>query len=612
MQIIAYRKNGAASNVERVFLFKDSGAAAGTEGDPITGLAFNSSGLNISTIANNEAAPNTDTSAATSSIETIATLGTYAAPTAGFVRFREVDATDTPGLYEIQWEDARYAVSNAIWLDISISGVADLAPYHGRIYLKALPADAVAISGDTVAADNLEAGWDGVTGVIGDEFPAKQSQVSNLTVAGSASKIPAKLSPNGFVITWGENEVNNEDVTRAFNGVTHDIEAQDDAGTQRIDAYYESVSIGAGVPSEVTWHGRLDRGGGATKNIVVQVQDVDLSTWRTVSGPEGIQSSASSETHTFDVFINEVGTGADLGKVRTRFLTGSVAFSATTTLHTDQIFTSFNAGSISNLDAVHFDSTASNTGTTSNDGVPGNPVSTEAAVNTLLTARKLHKVSVAIGSDVTFGTNHTGEEWKGDLWTLGLGGRVLASCLFIGATVNGVHTGVSRFEKCELQNISTAGMTTDNCGQDGTITITAPGTYIFNNNHSEISGANTPIIDMGALVGNVDLAMPDYHNGIELRNFNATGTDEFSISGIGQIIYAASCSGTVQQRGPWKETNTGGVTIVRDLTSQNIIDIKVPTDQMVFTKTNELDVNTKSINEAEVTGDGNATPWNGV
>ena len=38
---------------------------------------------------------------------------------------------------------------------------------------------------------------------------------------------------------------------------------------------------------------------------------------------------------------------------------------------------------------------------------------------------------------------------------------------------------------------------------------------------------------------------------------------------------------------------------------------KVVTDQMKFTKTDELDVNTKSINTATVIGDGNATPWNG-
>lgn len=139
MQVLAFRENGDTSNVERVFLYKDSGATAGTEGDPFTGLTFTSTDLNISTIANNEATPNTDTSAATSSVETIATLGTFATPTAGFVRFKEVDATNMPGLYELQWENARYAISNAIWLDITISGVADLAPFHGRVMLGAFP-----------------------------------------------------------------------------------------------------------------------------------------------------------------------------------------------------------------------------------------------------------------------------------------------------------------------------------------------------------------------------------------------------------------------------------------------------------------------------------------
>lgn len=38
----------------------------------------------------------------------------------------------------------------------------------------------------------------------------------------------------------------------------------------------------------------------------------------------------------------------------------------------------------------------------------------------------------------------------------------------------------------------------------------------------------------------------------------------------------------------------------------------VASSKMVFTKANELDVNTKSINDAEVIGDGNATAWDGV
>ena len=59
------------------------------------------------------------------------------------------------------------------------------------------------------------------------------------------------------------------------------------------------------------------------------------------------------------------------------------------------------------------------------------------------------------------------------------------------------------------------------------------------------------------------------------------------------------------------------VAIVDDLINGGRLDllldaIKAKTDTMVFTKTNELDVNTLSINGAEVVGDGNATPWDGA
>ena len=60
---ISYRANGSTSNIERVFLYKDSGATAGTEGDPITGLTSASTGLSIATIADNEATPTVYTAA---------------------------------------------------------------------------------------------------------------------------------------------------------------------------------------------------------------------------------------------------------------------------------------------------------------------------------------------------------------------------------------------------------------------------------------------------------------------------------------------------------------------------------------------------------------------
>lgn len=112
---------GATSNILRVFL-QDSSS---TTGAGKTGLTNSSTGLIISTIANNEATATTYTSAA-SNVETITTLGTFAAPTASKCRFKEVDATNFPGVYEIQIADARFAVTSAKTLLISVqcTGVA--------------------------------------------------------------------------------------------------------------------------------------------------------------------------------------------------------------------------------------------------------------------------------------------------------------------------------------------------------------------------------------------------------------------------------------------------------------------------------------------------------
>ncbi len=109
------RKNGSTSNKIRVFL-PDSSS---TTGAGKTGLGIASAGLIISTIADNEATATTYT-AAGSTIETITTLGTFAAPTATKCRFKEVDSTNFPGVYEIQIADARFAVSSAKSLIVSI------------------------------------------------------------------------------------------------------------------------------------------------------------------------------------------------------------------------------------------------------------------------------------------------------------------------------------------------------------------------------------------------------------------------------------------------------------------------------------------------------------
>src|SRR5688572_21190451 len=123
-------KHSQTSNIVRVFI----GDSASTTGAGLTGLTFNTAGLKISTITNNEAAA-TVYDQAGSTIETIATLGTFATPTATKCRFREVDSVNLPGVYEIQIADARFAVANAKSLVGMILGAAGVVPTPFEIQL---------------------------------------------------------------------------------------------------------------------------------------------------------------------------------------------------------------------------------------------------------------------------------------------------------------------------------------------------------------------------------------------------------------------------------------------------------------------------------------------
>lgn len=151
---------GQGSIVLRVKLRQDTTGASPGKG--FTGATSSSTGLKVSTIADNEGTATTYTSAG-STIETIATLGTFVTPTATKCRIKEVDATNHPGVVELQIDNARYAVSSAKSLMVSITGISGLMdcdvlvplrtidPYSASFGITSnIPADAKAILGTSL------------------------------------------------------------------------------------------------------------------------------------------------------------------------------------------------------------------------------------------------------------------------------------------------------------------------------------------------------------------------------------------------------------------------------------------------------------------------------
>jgi len=94
----------SVSNIFQVPLegYDSGGTVDLSLGSGKTGLAFNTSNLTFQKITSGGVV-----GALTG--ETIATLGTFAAPTsAGHIRFKEIDATALPGLYEVQLPDSLF------------------------------------------------------------------------------------------------------------------------------------------------------------------------------------------------------------------------------------------------------------------------------------------------------------------------------------------------------------------------------------------------------------------------------------------------------------------------------------------------------------------------
>lgn len=144
------RPLGSSNNVFRVKLRHS------TTQQGLTGLAYDTANLIIGTICDNESAATAYTGA---NIEDITTLGTFAAPSTGKCRFKEVDSTNFPGLYEIHLANARFAVSNAKVLRVSIVGAANLLGEELIVQLQGV--DVESISRNATAANNVESVFTG-------------------------------------------------------------------------------------------------------------------------------------------------------------------------------------------------------------------------------------------------------------------------------------------------------------------------------------------------------------------------------------------------------------------------------------------------------------------
>lgn len=197
MSLISYTL-GQGSVILRIKILNSSVAT----GAGLAGLTSASSDLIVSTIADNEATATVFTGV---NLETITTLGTFVAPTASKCRFKEVDASNHPGVYEIQIADARFNIASSKSLLVSVSGATNVAetdaiipltqmdPYDNvRMGITALPNAVVDAAGGLVTSAGGATGIDDLA--TGTALTTAQNDLNILTGTDGATLATAQAN----------------------------------------------------------------------------------------------------------------------------------------------------------------------------------------------------------------------------------------------------------------------------------------------------------------------------------------------------------------------------------------------------------------------------------
>jgi len=410
---------------------------------------------------------------------------------------------------------------------------------------------------NATALGNLEDQYDG-TGLSGDDFPAKQSQVTGIANVGAAThkQFTGETLTTPVTATSGSYSD-----TEELDGTYLDFSTV--SGGMDVEL---TTNLGSGVPQSLEVSGYLQ---GGNDSIRVQAYDYTASSFKTVGSINGSNSS-TNQKFVFTLFTQYVGTGANLGNVRIRFYNdnGTIDTALTSAnFKVDQAFIAFSQGSEGYSNgAVWFDSTASNTGTiTGVDGVASNPVSTVTALKSILSNLGLKKVEVYPGSTLTLDADFEGYDVNGNGAVLALGTQNIGGSVFSRfGSVSGVATTTGSavfFEDCLFGTTTLIPCVAQQCGFGDTVTQNGAGDYTFVDCYSTVAGSGAPTFNRTGL-GTMTAEYRRFSGG--LTQSGVTSSDTLTIGGELGTVTLNGADGTTEIRGIYKtvtDNRTGSPTL---------------------------------------------------
>jgi hypothetical protein len=419
--------------------------------------------------------------------------------------------------------------------------------------------DVAAIAKDITAPPNLRDMYNGL-GITGPNFPAKQSQLDQLAITGSA----VNKSYDSVDVVSGV-AVGSPDNTIAFDQVYYQV-TENGAGAILID--FDFLIGSDGVATAFTFKGRLQESNPQDQEMIVQAYNYNTTDWDQIGKFAGNVGTPVDLADSWDLFTSHVGIDdPNRGKVQIRFV--GTGLSAGDALFIDQIFTSYTvisrtvgyAGGLAYIDTEN-----GYTGTELYvNGVADHKSKTWTEVLAIMTGMGLNGVEVSQGSSITLAVDLLNTAVRGLDYILLPDGYQIDNCTIVGAVLPlGViagNGGSLLLETCKIGNITVPEIAIVGCALAGKITASESGTYFTDRCASAIAGTDTPEFDFNS-IEDIFLNLRHYSGGMKLSNMIASSV--VSVEGHGQLVIDASCEGgTISVRGHFQITDLthGKVTI---------------------------------------------------
>ena len=531
--------------------------ADNTDGTPETGVVYNTAGIDLK-YRRDGAAATSITEATLAALTTAHTDGGFLEIGNGWYRFDVPDAAFATGVDKV----------------LIYGTVTGMVVYGVVVELieSTVDANVTQISGDSSAADNLEAMYDG-TGYANDDAPATQGQVSGIgSSSGAGFNFAATADNTGGAIIDGVTFVGSQ--TGTYSNTESNLATfhQIDDTANAIDIVYR---IAAGATKTFIALDISAYVNGSNDSVTVQLYDHVGADWETEATIAGINGSAISEVivKPLEKHTGALGT-SEAGNLYVRFVCSAQsnpvlyvariigeAITSTSTMgyeaasvYVDEVGGT-STGTVQGVDGIFanqcddFDNAqtiADNLGTATITNHPGNSITLTSA----LQGYSINNVQATLngGSQNVDSTRVTGG--------------------FITGTWNRAGTGIPTFSTCNVLNVTSDRVAIlGPAGIQGTFTISEAGFYPFVD--CQAAGTTVPIIDFNS-TGGATVAMNRWSGSITINNMASGDTlnlhcvsgGDVTINGVDGTVTLSGVIGTVT------DNRTGSPTLNSDQMTQ--------------------------------------------